>query len=162
MSHLPRPCNQDIAGEISTMKFDVSLTIIIIITIITVAGFSVAIANYPNSESYPPWVHAQTSKPAIIAVPVINGTNPNVAVLYDAYGNSLYNMTLISSNSTYSLFSTGNYRIVPGYAYKVWVPQENIVYDFGLQPPSISQLKSTYYHVVLNINFQDEYWRPIQ
>jgi len=144
------------------IKADSNLVIIIIIAIITITGFSIAIVNYPNSESYPPWVHAQVAKPALIAVPVSNGNVSNIAVLYDAYGNFLDNMSFITSNSTYSLFSTGNFKIVPGYAYKVWVPQQNITYDFGLQPPSIAQLKSQHYYVILSQSFQDTYWRPNQ
>lgn len=142
------------------VKVDSTSIIIAILIIITAAGFISAAINYPHSESYPPWVHAQTSKPAMIAVPIVNGSVAHVAVLYDAYGQMLYNMSFISSNSTYSLFSTGNFKIVPNYAYKVWVPEQKIAYDFGLQSPSISQLKSQYYYIILSKDFQDPYWRP--
>jgi hypothetical protein len=162
MSPTYKPSTLGIKRRSLMIKIDVNIIVIIIVTIITITGFSIAIANYPNSESYPPWIHAQTAKPALIAIPVTNGTISNIAVLYDAYGNFLNNMTFVTSNSTYSLFSTDNFKIVPGYAYKVWVPQQNITYDFGLQPPSISQLKSQYYYITLNPNFRDVYWKPNQ
>lgn len=149
-----------ITGRYSMKRFDINLVIILLISIITIAGFAIAIYNYQNSESYPFWVHVNTHKPAYIAIPIIGSNSSINAFLYDAYGKLLVNLTLVSSNSTYVIFSTGTYNIVPGYAYKVWVPQQNIVYDFGLQSPSIAQLSAKYYNVTLNPIMQDQYWRP--
>ncbi|MEM0287536.1 MAG: hypothetical protein QXG05_05120 [Nitrososphaerota archaeon] len=144
----------------SRIKIDFTLIVIVLIGIITVSGFTVAALNYSTSQNYPPWVHPNLHKPAMIYVPVVNGTIANTATLYNAYGNLLANLTFISSNSSFSSFSTGSYNIVTGYAYKVWVPQQNIVYDFGLQNPPIGQAYQHYYYVVLNVNMQDQLWRP--
>jgi|SRR5579884_4174788 hypothetical protein len=142
------------------LKIDGPLIVIILIALVTATGFAAAAINYNSSEFYPPWVHANTNKPALLYVPVINGTTNLSASLYDAYGNLIVNLTQVSSNASYVEFSTGSYQIHTNYAYKVWVPQQNIVYDFGLQNPSIGELKDTYYHVILTPTMQDQYWRP--
>jgi hypothetical protein len=142
------------------VRIDATFIIIILVTMITVAGFVIAAINYNSSETYPPWVHGSADKPAIIYVPVQGGNTSLTAALYDAYGNLLVNLTETASNSSYVTFTTGQFTITHDYAYKVWVPQQNTTYDFGLQPPSIGQLKAQYYYVTLNPTMVDPYWHP--
>ncbi len=142
------------------MKVDLPLVVIIIIGLITVSGFVATALNYGQYQIYPPWFKPDLHKPAMISVPVVNGTVPLSATLYDAYGNPLANLTQVSTNSSFVTFSTGSFEIVPNYAYKVWVPQQNTTYDFGLQSPPIDQANAQYYHVTLNTNMVDQFWRP--